>query len=409
MPTRRFLLKATPALLGSSSWLGAQLPAKNPPLMAYVGTYSFPKPFMRGGQMMLPPGNGRGIHLFHVDRETGALSPAGLHAQNTSPTCLTFNAAQSCLYSSNATAVMEDGDSGSVSAFAIDPGTGQLKLLNTVSSGGSGPTYVSVHPSGKFLLVANYFGGSVAVLPIEPDGSLGAATDVKNGTGKVGPKKATSAPSGSFAISGHEGPHAHMIQTDPSGRYVLSADLGTDQILVWKLDEQKGVLTPNDPASASLPPGDGPRHFAFHPAGRWLYSLQEEASTLVVFDFDPANGRLVSRQTISSMPPGFAGSSLASEILVSPDGRFVYAASRLHDSISIFAIGKDGTLTYVDEAWTHGDFPRTFSFDPSGKLLYSCNQRGDNIATFRVDRDTGKLAFTGQFTPVGSPAIIVFR
>jgi len=377
--------------------------------MAYVGTYSFSKPFMRGDQILLPPGNGRGIHLFSVDRSTGMLSPAGLHAQNTSPTCLTFNAAQTCIYSSNATAVMDGGESGSVSAFAIDPVSGQLTLLNTVSSGGLGPTFVSVHPSGKFLLVANYFGGSVAVLPIKPDGSLGAATDVKKGPGKVGPKKASSASPGSFAISGHEVPHAHMIQTDPSGRFVLSVDLGTDQILVWRLDEQKGVLTPNDPAGISLPPGDGPRHFAFHPGGLWLYSLQEEASTLVLFDFDPSGGRLTSRQTLSSVPPGFAGSSLASEILVSPDGKFVYAANRLHDAISIFAIGKDGTLTYVEEAWTHGDYPRTFNFDLSGNLLYSCNQRGDNIATFRIDRETGKLTFNGQFTPVGSPAIILFR
>src|SRR5439155_3547047 len=154
---------------------------------------------------------------------------------------------------------------GTVSAFAINGADGQLTLLNTVRSGGAGPTYLSIHPSGKFVLVANYFGGSVAVLPILSDGRLGAATDIKRDTGTVGPKKATNAPPGSFAFSGHDRTHAHMIQADLSGRFVLHADLGLDRIFVWKFDEGTGVLTPNDPAAVSLPPGDGPRHFFFHP------------------------------------------------------------------------------------------------------------------------------------------------
>src|SRR5207249_9411211 len=165
---------------------------------------------------------------------------------------------------------------------------GQLSLLNTVPSGGAGPTYVSIHPSAKFVLVANYFGGSVAVLPILSDGRLGAATDVKQDAGVVGPKKATNAPPGSFAFSGHDRTHAHMIQADPSGRFVLHADLGLDRILVWKFDDQKGTLTANHPAAVALPPGDGPRHFHFHPSGRWLYSVQEEGSTVALFDYDPA-------------------------------------------------------------------------------------------------------------------------
>ncbi len=378
------------------------------PLMAYVGTYSSPLPFVRHGETLLPPGNGRGIHLFQVDRATGALSPRGVYEQKTSPTCLVFNAARTRLYSTNATDQFEGGESGSISAFAIDRSDGHLTLLNTVASGGAGPTFASIDPSGRFLLVANYFGGSVAVLPIRTDGSLGPASDIHKGAGKVGPKRATNAPPGSFGISGHEQPHAHMILPDPSGRFVLSADLGTDQILVWKLDDHAGVLSANDPASASLPPGDGPRHFAFHPNGRWLYSLQEEGATVVLFDFNPENGRLTSRQTISSLPPGFVGTSMASEILASSDGRFIYAANRLHDGISCFSVGATGELTFVAEELSHGDFPRTFNFDPTGNLLYSCNQRGDNIATFRVDRDSGRLTFTGQYAAVGSPAIIVF-
>ncbi len=379
-----------------------------PPLMAYVGTYSSPQPFMRHGEQMLPPGNGRGIHLFQVDRKTGALSPCGLYEQSTSPTNLVLNAAKTRLYSMNATDQFEGTESGSISAFSVDPKDGHLTLINTVSSGGAGPTFASPDPSGKFLLVANYFGGSVSVLPIRADGGLEPPCDIHEGTGKVGPKKAASAPRGSFGISGHEQSHAHMIQPDPAGRFVFSADLGTDQILVWKLDAGTGKLSPNTPDSVSLPPGDGPRHFAFHPNGRWFYSLQEEGATVAMFDYDAQKGRLSARQTLSSLPPGFAGTCVASEILIGPDGRHVYAANRLHDSISCFDIGPDGRLSFVAEEWTHGDFPRAFNFDPSGAFLYSCNQRGDTIAQFRVEAGSGRLSFTGQYTPVGSPAIIVF-
>jgi 6-phosphogluconolactonase (cycloisomerase 2 family) len=267
---------------------------------------------------------------------------------------------------------------------------------------------VSIHPSGRFVLVANYFGGSVGVLPILPDGRLGAATDIKQDGGSVGPKKATHAPAGSFAFSGHDRTHAHMIAADSSGRFVLHVDLGLDRIFVWKFDERSGVLTPNDPPAVSLPPGDGPRHFFFHPNGRWCYSLQEEGSNIVLFDYDAAKGRLASRQTSSSLPPGFAGSNFCSEIMVSGDGRFVYAGNRLHDSIGIFSVGSYGELTFVGEEWTRGNYPRSFNFDPTGQFLYSCNQRGDNVAVFRVRRNTGRLVFTGYYTPVGNPSIIVF-
>jgi 6-phosphogluconolactonase (cycloisomerase 2 family) len=184
--------------------------------------------------------------------------------------------------------------------------------------------------------------------------------------------------------------------------------LGLDRIFVWKFDEQNGVLTSSDPPTVCLPPGDGPRHFHFHPSGRWLYSIQEEGSTIVLFDYDAAHGRLTSRQTISTLPPGFAGSNFCSEILVSADGRFVYAGNRLHDSVGIFSIGSDGALTHVADEWTRGNYPRSFNFDPTGQFFYCCNQRGDNIAVFRVDRKTGGLHFTGHYVPVGNPSIIVF-
>ncbi len=410
--SRRSILKAAPALIGGGAVLAsiqkAQTSGAKPPLMAYVGTFSSPLHDVLPSQVDLPPGNGRGIHLFEVNRKTGELSPRGVLELGTSPSCLAFNSAGTHIYSANETDKVKGNDAGTISSFSINRADGQLNLLNTVSSGGAGPTYVSVHPSGKFLLVANYFGGSVAVLPILSDGSLGPASDVKKGTGKVGPTKATNAPPGSFAFSGHDIPHAHMIETDPAGRFVLSADLGLDQILIWNFDDRTGTLSANNPPSFSLPPGDGPRHFSFHPNKAWLYSLQEEGSNIVLFDYDSVKGQLKPRQTLSSLPPGFAGSNFTSEIMVSGDGKFVYAANRLHDGIATFSVAENGTLAFVGEEWTRGDYPRSFNFDPTGNFLYSCNQRADNITTFRIDRKSGKLTFTGQYTPVGNPSIIVF-
>ncbi len=410
--SRRFFLKNAAVVTGSFPFwmaaLKAQSRIENSPLMAYVGTFSSPLRDVLPTQVDLPPGNGRGIHLFRVNRATGAMTPSGVFELGTSPSCLALNRQGTHLYSCNETDRVGEGKEGTVSTFAINRTDGQLTLLNSVRSGGAGPTYVSIHPSGKFLLVANYFGGSVAVLPILPDGRVGVATDIKKDHGTIGPRKAHNALAGSFAVSGHDRTHAHMIQADASGRFVLHVDLGLDRIFVWKFDERTGVLSPNDPSAVALPPGDGPRHIGFHPNGRWCYCLQEEGSNIVLFDYDTAKGRLASRQTISSLPPGFAGSNFSSEIMVSGDGRFVYAGNRLHDSIGVFSVGKTGELTFVGEDWSRGDYPRSFNFDPTGEFLFSCNQRGDNVAVFRVNHNTGQLLFTGHYTPVGNPSAIVF-
>lgn len=415
IPNDRFrvlALVASVVLAAATHMAASSLPAQSNeaagPLIAYVGTFSSPLRDVLPTQVDLPPGNGRGIHLFRVDRVTGAMTPTGVFEMGTSPSCLALNAAGTRLYSANETDRVGESKEGTVSAFAINRTDGKLELINTVRSGGAGPTYVSVHPNGRFLLVANYFGGSVAVLPILADGRLGNATDVKIDTGTIGPTRATNAPPGSFAFSGHDRTHAHMIQADPSGQFVLHADLGLDKIFVWKFDDRQGVLTPSDPPAVSLPPGDGPRHFHFHPNGRWFYSIQEEGSTIVLFDYDARSGRLTSRQTISTLPSGFAGSNFCSEILVSADGRFVYAGNRLHDSIGILSVGPKGDLTFVGEEWTRGNYPRSFNFGPTGQFLYCCNQRADNVTVFRVDRKTGGLKFTGHYTPVGNPSIIVF-
>jgi len=378
------------------------------PLMAYVGTFSSTLGKMLPTQVDLPPGNGRGIHLFRVDRKSGALKAAGVVEMGTSPNCIAINAAGDRLYTTNETDKAEDGESGTVSAFSVDRKSGALTLLNSVSSGAHGPTHLSIHPSGKFVLVANYFGGAVTVIPIVDGGKLGPLSDLKKDSGAVGPAQATHAPPGSFAFSGHDVSHAHMAQADPSGKFIVSANLALDKIMLWKFDPAKGALTPNDPHSVSLPPGDGPRHFAFHPNGKWFYSLQEEGSTVVLFDWNGDQGTLTSRQTISSLPEGYAGSNFTSEIMVSADGKFVYAANRLHDGIAWFAVGADGTLTFKGEEWTRGDYPRSFNFDPTGSFLYSCNQRADNVTVFRVDKATGALSFTGFYAPVGNPSFIAF-
>ena len=409
-PSRRAFLKTTTTLVGLSPLTDAlRRPGDaDGPLVAYVGTFSAPLRDTLPTQVDLPPGNGRGIHRFQVDRTTGALTPMGVVEGGTSPSGLAVNAAGTRLYSANETDRVGDDKQGSVSAFAVDRADGRLELLNTVRSGGAGPTHVSVHPGGRHLLVANYFGGSVAVLPILADGRLADASDVKVDAGTIGPTRATHAPPGSFARSGHDRTHAHMIQADLSGRFVLHVDLGLDTIFVWRFDAERGLLAPNDPPSVSLPPGDGPRHFHFHPNGRWFYSIQEEGSTVVLFDYDAASGRLSARQTISTLPPGFAGSNFCSGILVSADGRHIYAGNRLHDSIAIFSVGSDGSLTYVGEEWTRGNYPRSFAFDPTGRFLYCCNQRADAVTVFRVDRASGALSFTGHYAPVGNPSIVVF-
>jgi len=380
----------------------ARTQQRDGPILAYVGTYSSPQG-PEGSK-----GRGEGIYLFEVNQATGALQQREVFKNDSNPAWLAFGPSRTHVYSANETPTYQGAPSGSASAYSIDRSTGRLTLLNTVSSEGAGPAHMSVHPSGKCALIANYAGGTVAVLPIRPSGELGPATDVKRNEGQLGPLHAASAPPGSFAISGHDHPHAHMILSDPTGKFVLASDLALDQILIWKIDLEKGTLAPNDPPFVALPPGDGPRHFTFHPNGRWFYSLQEEASTLVLFDYDAARGRLTARQTLSSLPKGFAGTNFTSEVLISPDAKFLYAANRLHDTIAWFSIAANGELAFGGEEWTRGDYPRSFNIDPTGNFLYSCNQRSDAVATFRVNKKTGALTFTGQYTPVGTPAIIVF-
>src|SRR5579885_186697 len=354
-------------------------------------------------------GNGQGIYLFSMDPGNGALTQVKVVSTVPSPSWMAIHPQGGFLYALNEISNFNGGTTGSVSAFSINRSTGDLTLLNVVSSQGAGPAHLSVDPLGQYVFVANYGGGSIAVLPVMPDGSLGNATFTQVDVGAVGPTQATDAPPGSFAISGHDAPHAHMIQADPAGRYVFHTDLGQDRIYSWVLNRASGQLTPNTPPYVTVPPGDGPRHFAFHPNGKWFYSMQEEASTMEFFEYNPATGTLTFQQLLSTLPQGFVGTDFCSEIRISADGNFVYGANRLHDTIAVLAVDKkSGMLTWISEVSTLGDYPRSFTIDPTGNFLFSCNQRGDAITSFAVNGDGRQLRFTGQYTPVGSPAVIVF-
>jgi 6-phosphogluconolactonase len=366
-------------------------------ILAYVGSVTSP---VDGGS------NGEGIYRFEINTRTGQLSNRKLAAAVPNPTWIVIHPSRKYLYSVNE---IVKGNSGTVSAFAIDQASGNLTALNVVSSEGLGPTHVSLDPSGRYMFVANYAGGSIAVLPILAGGLLGSAVDVHRDSGSIGVRQATDSPNGSFAISGHDAPHPHMIAVDPNGRFVLATDLGQDRIYVYRFDSGTGKLTPSDNSTfVALPAGDGPRHFVFHPNGHWLYVLMEESSTIVSFRYDTANGTLALQEKVSTLPVGFAGTSFASEILISRDSRFLYAANRLHDTIAVFRIESNGRLNLVGETSTMGDYPRYCTFDPSGDFFYVCNQRSDSIASFKVHRDTGLLTFMGQYTPVGTPSFIAF-
>lgn len=371
------------------------------PRLLCVGTYSSPA----GPEGS--PGRGQGVYLFEMDPSNGALTQRGLVENPRNPSWLALSPDKKHLYSGDEIHNYQGKRSGAVSSYSVDASTGKIALLNTVSSEGDGPAHISVHPSGRYAFVANYGGGSIAVLPIHSNGELGSASDVHQDKGPLGPQHATSAPPGNFAISGHDAPHAHMIESDPSGKRVISTDLGMDKILIWNIDLDKGKLTPNNPPSASAPPGDGPRHFVFHPNSRWFYCIQEEGSSIVVYDY-ASNGSLSQKQVLSTLPKGFVGTNYTSEIRISPNARFIYGANRLHDSIAWFSVGGDGKLSFAGEEWTRGDYPRSFTIDPAGDFLYCCNQRADAITTFRINKQTGALTFTGQYTPVGTPANVVF-
>jgi 6-phosphogluconolactonase (cycloisomerase 2 family) len=365
---------------------------------AYLGGYTPDAPGARSNN------RGEGIYLVDVDNATGAPSNLKLVAKTLSPSWLTMSKDGKFLYAVNEVASFGPAKSGSVTAYAVNAQTGALKQLNVVSSQGAIPCYVSVHPSGKFLLVANYTGGTFSVIPIKADGSLGEATDVIKPGGPTNSANAVDAPKGQAPSQADRITRGHMIHADPTGQYVVGDDAGRDQIFVWKLDTNSGKLT--EVSVTKTLAGSAPRHFAFSPDGKTLYQIGEYNMRLTVYGF--AGGKLTPRGAgISALPDGYEGSGSASELLISKDGKRVYSANRTHDSIATFAVDANGGVKRIGVTPTEGATPRSLTIDPSGKFLYSMNQSANNLATFRFDAN-GVPKFTGKFLAVGTPATMVF-
>ena len=358
---------------------------------AYVGTYT---------------PNGGGIYLFRIDPATAALTQLQVIDDIRNPTWLVLNPAKDRLYAVSEIDNFQGTRNGAVVSYAIDNDSLHLKRLGAVSSGGTTPAHASVHPSGKFVFVANYGGGSVAVFPVGADGALGEATDLRPSVGPRHHVRAAIDPTGQFAVSDHDGPHVHMVAADPSGQFVIANDAGLDLTLVWRFDAATGRLLPAAVPVIAAPPGSAPRHFAFHPNGRVFYNLYEHDAKVAVYDYDAARGGMKLKQIVSSLPPKFGGSNLSSEIVMTADGRFLYVANRLHNAVAIFAVNDDGQLRSIAETWVHADSPRSLCIDPSGSFLFSCNQRGDSITSFHLNAASGALTFTGRFEAVGSPAVM---
>jgi 6-phosphogluconolactonase len=321
----------------------------------------------------------------------------GVAGETKNPSFLALHPDRRFLY-----AVGEIGDfagkrTGAVSAFRIEPATGRLQMLNQESSGGAGPCHLTVDRSGRNVLVVNYGGGSVSVLPIREAGSLGPATAfVQHRGSSVNPRR-------------QQGPHAHSINLDAANRFAFVADLGLDKIMVYRFDPAAGTLTANEPAWASVAPGSGPRHFAFHPSGQFAYVINEISSTLTAFRYDASRGSLSELQTVSSLPAGPVEGNSTAEIQVHPSGKFVYGSNRGHNSIAVFAVdGGAGRLTLVEHESTQGKAPRNFGIDPTGQFLLACNQDSHTIVGFRIDQQTGALTPTGQKLDVPSPVCVKF-
>jgi 6-phosphogluconolactonase len=339
----------------------------------------------------------KGIYAYRFDAASFELTPLGVAAETTNPSFLAIDPSHRFLYAVNEVQNFKGAGSGAVSAFAIDSLTRKLSLLNQVPSRGADPCYIAFDHTGKYALVANYTGGSVAVFPVQPDGTVGEPSAFVQHRGSSVNKER------------QEGPHAHWIETTPDNRFAIAVDLGLDELLVYRFDASKGSLTPNDPPSTNLDPGAGPRHLAFHPNGKFAYVVNELQSTITAFSYDPSQGALKKRKTVSTLPKGFTGSNDTAEIKVHPNGKFLFASNRGHDSIAVFSIDShSGALTLVDHFPTQGKTPRNFEIDPTGTLLFAANQDTNNIVVFRIDPNNGRLTPTGQTLHVPSPVCLKF-
>jgi 6-phosphogluconolactonase len=350
-------------------------------MFAYVGSFTTAKRKARGD----------GIHVYRMDPSTGAWAHLQHIGELTNPSFLALSRDRRFLYSVH-------GDSDYATAFALDQNTGEAKLINRAATGGGNGVQLAVDPSGKYLIVANYATGTVAVLPILPDGSLKDQHQLVPLPGEPGPHR-TQQPSS----------EPHDVVFDPSGRFVLVPDKGLDRVFVFRFDAGAGRLTPAEPGSVKTRPGAGPRHLAFHPKLPIVWVLNELDSTTTTYRWDSERGGLLPTQVITTLPTDFTGYSTTAEIAVTADGSTVYCSNRGHDSVAIFSANPTtGVLTPVGWQATQGATPRFIGLDPSNRFLYAANENSDTIVTFAVEKATGRLTPTGQVIKNGSPVTIVF-
>jgi 6-phosphogluconolactonase len=338
----------------------------------------------------------RGIYASALDLEAGTLTEPILVAETVSASFLALNRSGSRLYAVNEVTTHGGAPTGYASAFAVE-GLRLQPIGSSPITGGASPCHIVLTPTEGHALVANYHGGSVAVLPIDATGALGEATAIvrHEGVGRDPERQ--------------EGPHAHSIHIDAKGRFVLAVDLGLDRIFVYRFDPETGGLTPHDPASAALPAGSGPRHLTFHPSGRYAFVDNELSGTVSAFRYDEERGRLDAIQTLSTLPAGFAGPNTSAEVAVSPDGGFVYVSNRGHDSIAVLRIDPEtGSLALVGHAPTQGRAPRHFAIHPDGEYLVVANQDSGDVAVFRRHATTGALSPTGSKVQLSRPVCVCF-
>jgi 6-phosphogluconolactonase len=384
--TRRFfaslLIIAAPLLLSVARTSGDN--SKPSQYFAFIGTYTSKT-------------ESKGIYSFHFDPGTGRLNSMAVAATTQDPSFLTVAPSEKYLYAVNELGEFDGKKSGAVTSYSLDPKSGKLTQLNQVPSGGADPCYVSFDQTGKYLLVANYTGGSISTFPVAPDGRIEPASAFVQHTG-AGPNKER-----------QEGPHAHYIASSADNRFVFVVDLGLDEVAVYHFDPAKGSLTPNHPPFAKLAAGAGPRHLAFHPNGKFAYVLSEVNSTVTALAYNSKNASFSTLQTLSTIPKDFTAHNDTAEIVVHPSGKFLYASNRGRDSIAEFTIDPArGTLTLAGDFPTEGKTPRNFALDPTGQFLLAANQESNNIAVFRIDQSTGALTATGEVAQVPAPVDIVF-
>ncbi|MDE3195299.1 MAG: lactonase family protein [Acidobacteriota bacterium] len=347
----------------------------------YVGTYT--------------EGTSKGIYAYRYNAKTGRLTPLGLMAPTPDPTFLALHPSGKYLYAVNELNSFRGQRAGAVTAYSVDKATGKLTELNQVSTKSPGPCHLIVDATGKTLMVANYAGGSFASFPIAADGRLGEATSFIQEKG-TGPNKQR-----------QEQAHGHSVNLPKSNKFMLGADLGTDNIWVFDLDAANGKITPR--GSASVKPGSGPRHLVIAPDQKHVYVMSEMASSVTTFEYDPATAAMKEIDMVSALPANFKGESTGAEIQIDPAGKYVYSSNRGDDSISVFKVDpQTAKLTLIQNQSTGGKQPRAFVLDPAGNFLICGNQATNTITTFRIDHATGKLTPTGEKYDLGAPVTFVF-